>query len=54
MNGKSVKFPCRGCVYFHACGENTRREPCAGRKTKTEDRKTNDHSGKSAPTVKSK
>lgn len=35
MPGK-VKYPCRGCIYFAACGENTRTAYCAGRKTKTE------------------
>lgn len=33
---KKVKFPCRGCVYFKACGENTRTMHCEGRQTKTE------------------
>lgn len=32
----SVKYPCRNCVYFKICGENTRTEPCKGRQTKTE------------------
>lgn len=31
-----VKHPCQGCVYFNACGESTRTEPCAGRMTKRE------------------
>lgn len=31
-----VKNPCRSCVYFKACGELTRTTPCAGRKTKRE------------------
>lgn len=31
---KTVKHPCQGCVYFAACGESTRTNPCAGRKTK--------------------
>ena len=31
-----AKYPCRGCVYFKACGELTRTMPCAGRKTKRE------------------
>lgn len=26
-----VKYPCRGCKYFTACGENTRTAPCKGR-----------------------
>lgn len=32
-------YPCRGCVYFKACGENTRTVPCYGRKTKREGKK---------------
>lgn len=32
----SVKYPCRNCVYFKTCGENTRTEPCKGRQTKRE------------------
>lgn len=32
----SVKYPCRNCVYFKTCGENTRTESCKGRQTKTE------------------
>jgi hypothetical protein len=31
-----IKYPCRGCVYFKKCGENTRVELCNGRKTKRE------------------
>ena len=34
MKNKTVKYPCRGCVYFTAYGDNTRTEPCNGRKTK--------------------
>ena len=34
-----VKHPCIGCVYFKVCGENTRTEPCYGRKTKTDAKK---------------
>ncbi|MCH5191881.1 MAG: hypothetical protein J1F23_06915 [Oscillospiraceae bacterium] len=33
---KQPNYPCRGCVYFKACGENTRTMPCDGRQTKTE------------------
>lgn len=33
---KSVKFPCRGCIYSKECGENTRIMPCDGRMTKRE------------------
>ena len=28
--------PCQGCVYYKACGESTRTEPCYGRITKRE------------------
>ena len=38
---KKVKYPCRGCVYFTACGENTRTAPCEGRITKSERKKEN-------------
>ena len=31
-----AKYPCRGCIYFKVCGENTRTYPCTGRKTKRE------------------
>ena len=31
---KGVKYPCRGCFYFEACGNNNRTQPCKGRKTK--------------------
>ena len=34
-----AKYPCRGCIYFKVCGENTRTEPCYGRMTKSEARK---------------
>ena len=33
------KYPCRNCVYFVACGQVGRTEPCAGRMTKTEKKK---------------
>ena len=33
------KYPCRNCVYFAACGENTRTMPCSGRVTKTDAKK---------------
>lgn len=36
---KQVKKPCAGCVYFNACGDSSRTEPCAGRMTKTEQKK---------------
>jgi hypothetical protein len=31
---KFIKHPCQGCIYFAACGESTRTQPCTGRKTK--------------------
>ena len=34
-----AKYPCRNCVYFEICGDNTRTEPCKGRKTKGEKKK---------------
>lgn len=36
MTKRNVKYPCRNCVYFATCGENTRTEPCNGRQTKSE------------------
>ena len=33
---KQVKKPCIRCVYYDACGCNTRTEPCEGRMTKRE------------------
>ena len=36
-----VKYPCRNCIYFKACGDNMRTEPCKGRKTKSELKKEN-------------
>lgn len=33
---KEVQYPCRGCVYYAACGSSTRTQPCDGRKTKSE------------------
>lgn len=36
---KKVKYPCRGCVYFTTCGENTRTAPCEGRVTKSKRKK---------------
>lgn len=35
-NKKQVQYPCRNCIYFNTCGENTRTEYCAGRMTKAE------------------
>ena len=31
-DSKSVKYPCRGCIYFSQCGDNERTEPCDGRR----------------------
>ena len=36
-----VKYYCRNCIYFKACGYNMRTEPCKGRKTKSELKKEN-------------
>ena len=36
-----IKYPCRNCIYFKACGDNMRTEPCKGRKTKSELKKEN-------------
>lgn len=33
--GKQPKYPCRNCVYFKACGDNTRTMPCEERQTKS-------------------
>lgn len=33
---KEVQYPCRNCVYYAACGESMRTEPCKGRMTKRE------------------
>lgn len=33
--------PCVNCIYFKACGSNTRTEPCKGRKTRKEQKKEN-------------
>ena len=35
----TVKHPCRNCIYFDACGESGRTEPCKGRVTKSEKKK---------------
>lgn len=39
MNNQTVKYPCRNCVYFNTCGENTRTAQCNGRQTKSEQKK---------------
>ena len=35
----NVKYPCRNCIYFKACGDNTRTMPCKGRQTKSQHKK---------------
>ena len=39
MEIKNVKYPCRNCVYFKTCGDNTRTELCKGRMTKSEQKR---------------
>ena len=34
-----MKYPCRNCTYFDACGDSERTEPCKGRKSKPQKRK---------------
>ena len=36
MADTTVKYPCRGCIYFDSCGHHTRTEPCNGRKTRSD------------------
>ena len=36
---REVQYPCRGCVYYAACGSSMRTQHCDGRKTKSEQRK---------------
>lgn len=36
---KNVKHPCQGCVYIKVCGHPVRTEPCAGRVTKSQQKK---------------
>lgn len=33
---RQVQYPCKNCVYFCVCGENTRTAPCDGRMTRRE------------------
>ena len=33
-NSKPVKYPCRKCVYYGACGDGGRTKPCEDRRTK--------------------
>lgn len=40
MKNKDVKHPCKSCVYFATCGDNTRTEPCKGRMTKSEKKRS--------------
>ena len=35
----NVKHPCQGCVYYKACGNMAKTEPCKGRQTKTEQKR---------------
>lgn len=42
---KNVKHPCQGCVYFAACGNTNRTEPCEGRQTKSEKKKEESECG---------
>lgn len=35
----TVKYPCRSCIYFDACGSSTRTEPCSGRVTAREQKR---------------
>ena len=37
------QHPCRNCIYFKACGENTRTMPCKGRVTKSQKKKEVKH-----------
>lgn len=39
MMKQQIKKPCIKCVYFNVCGDLSRIEPCAGRITKTEQKK---------------
>ena len=36
---KDVKYPCRNCKYFIACGDNQRVARCEGRELKSKKRK---------------
>jgi hypothetical protein len=42
---KMPTHPCINCIYFKACGETNRTEPCEGRVTKSQKKKEkqNDH-----------
>lgn len=43
---KSVKYPCRNCIYYDTCGESGRTHPCDDRKTKSEAKKEAETGGK--------
>lgn len=34
-----IKYPCRNCIYFSACGSTSRTEICKGRMNKREKEK---------------
>lgn len=36
---ENIKYPCRNCSYYNACGDFDRTEPCKGRVVKTETKK---------------
>ncbi len=36
QKNNQVKKPCVGCVYFDACGNTNRTQPCNGRVTKSD------------------
>jgi hypothetical protein len=38
---KQPTHPCLNCIYFKACGETNRTEPCDGRVTKSQKKKEN-------------
>lgn len=39
------KYPCRRCVYSETCGDNMRTAFCAGRATKTQQKRSADYKG---------
>lgn len=34
MSEINVKYPCRGCIYYNACGNTNRTVICKGRETR--------------------
>lgn len=36
---KDVKYPCRRCFYYHACGDGARTKPCPLRITRKDAKK---------------